>query len=115
MDGGPGIRVELGEADFFDLHHSAFFNSLPVARDGLLTEGAAAREYTMRFVRVPELTAEPAWQRYEPPGNPGGALPLPRLPGRHHLRCGRIRHLLPGLSRTGRVMAGDSAAVSDPL
>jgi hypothetical protein len=31
--------------------------------------GAAAREYTMRFVRIPELTAEPAWQRYEPLGN----------------------------------------------
>jgi hypothetical protein len=42
---------------------------LPVARDGLLEEGATAREYTMRFVRVPELTAEPAWQRYEPLGN----------------------------------------------
>ncbi|HEV2374028.1 MAG TPA: putative glycolipid-binding domain-containing protein [Streptosporangiaceae bacterium] len=69
MDGGPGVRVELGGADFFDLHHCAFFNSLPVARDGLLTEGAAAREYTMRFVRVPELTAEAAWQRYEPLGN----------------------------------------------
>jgi uncharacterized protein len=54
LDGGPGIRVELGEADFFDLHHSEFFNSLPVARDGLLKQGAAAREYTMRFVRVPE-------------------------------------------------------------
>jgi uncharacterized protein len=69
IDGGPVIRVELGDADFFDLHHSAFFNSLPVARDGLLDDGAAAREYTMRFVRVPELTAEPAWQRYEPLGN----------------------------------------------
>jgi hypothetical protein len=23
---------------FFDLHHSAFFNSLPVARDGLLDD-----------------------------------------------------------------------------
>lgn len=23
----------------------------------------------MRLVRVPELTAEPAWQRYEPLGN----------------------------------------------
>jgi uncharacterized protein len=66
MDDGPSIRVELGDADFFDLHHSAFFNSLPVARDGLLEEGATAREYTMRFVRVPELTAEPARQRYEP-------------------------------------------------
>jgi uncharacterized protein len=69
MDGGPGIRVELGSADFFDLHHSAFFNSLPVARDRLLDEGAAPREYTMCFIRVPELTAEPAWQRYEPRGN----------------------------------------------
>ena len=69
LDGGPGIRVELGGADFFDLHHSAFFNSLPVARDGLLTEGAAPREYAMRFVRVPELTAELAGQRYEPLGN----------------------------------------------
>jgi uncharacterized protein len=69
VNGDRGIRVELGDADFFDLHHSAFFNSLPVARDGLLAEGAAAREYTMRFVRVPELTAGPAWQRYEPLGN----------------------------------------------
>jgi hypothetical protein len=69
MDDGPGIRVELGGADFFDLQHSAFFNSLPVARNGLLTEGAAEHEYTMRFVRVPELTAEAAWQRYEPLGN----------------------------------------------
>jgi hypothetical protein len=66
---GPAIRVELGDADFFDLQHSAFFNSLPVARDGLLAEGAAAREYTMRFVRIPGLTAEPAWQKYEPLGN----------------------------------------------
>jgi hypothetical protein len=69
LGGGPGIRVELGDADFFDLQHSAFFNSLPVARDALLQEGAAARDYTMRFVRVPELTAEPLRQRYEPLGN----------------------------------------------
>ena len=69
LDGGAGIRVELGDADFFDLGHSAFFNSLPVARDRLLSQGATARDYTMRFVRVPELTTEPAWQRYEPLGN----------------------------------------------
>ncbi|HYK67295.1 MAG TPA: putative glycolipid-binding domain-containing protein [Streptosporangiaceae bacterium] len=69
MNGDTAIRVELGGADFFDLHHSAFFNSLPVARDGLLDEGAAAREYSMRFVRVPELSAEPVRQRYEPLGN----------------------------------------------
>jgi len=69
LDGGAAIRVELGGADFFDLHHSAFFNSLPVARDGLLEVGAASREYTMRFVRVPELDAAPLRQRYEPLGN----------------------------------------------
>ena len=69
MNGGPGVRIELGGADFFDLHHSAFFNSLPVVRDALPREGAAARDYTMRFVRVPELTAEPMRQRYEPLGS----------------------------------------------
>jgi hypothetical protein len=68
VTGGPAARVELGDADFFDLHHSAFFNSLPVARDGLLEPGPA-RAYTMCFVRVPELTADRAWQRYEPLGN----------------------------------------------
>ncbi len=66
--GGPVARIELGDADFFDLHNSAFFNSLPVARDGLL-KGGAARDYTMRFVRVPELAAERSWQQYEPLGN----------------------------------------------
>jgi uncharacterized protein len=65
---GPTARVELGDADFFDLQHSAFFNSLPVVRDGLLEPGPA-REYTMRFVRVPGLTAEPLGQRYEPLGH----------------------------------------------
>jgi uncharacterized protein len=69
LDDRRGIRVELGGADFFDLGHSAFFNSLPVARDRLLGQGAAAREYTMRFVRVPELTVEASRQRYEPLGN----------------------------------------------
>jgi uncharacterized protein len=68
MDGGPRIRVELGDADLFGLHHPAFCNPLPVARDGPLTEDAC--QYTMRFVRVPELTEEPARQRDEPPGNP---------------------------------------------
>ena len=66
--GGPSARVELGDADFFDLQHSAFFNSLPAVRDGLL-DGGPARDYTMRFVRVPELAAEPYPQRYTPLGN----------------------------------------------
>jgi hypothetical protein len=52
------------------LHPPAFCNPLPAARDGPLTDGAAACQYTIRFVRVPELTAEPARQRDEPPGNP---------------------------------------------
>lgn len=67
MADGRGARVELGDADFFDLQHSAFFNSLPAVRDGLL-DGGPARDYTMRFVRVPELTAEPYRQRYTPLG-----------------------------------------------
>ena len=69
MNGAPAVQIELGGADFFDLQHSAYFNSLPVARDGLLDEGSIARDYTMRFVRIPELTAEASWQRYEPLGN----------------------------------------------
>lgn len=64
---GQETEVELGDADFFDLGHSAFFNSLPVVRDGLL-DGGSAREYTMRFVRVPELTVQLSKQRYEPRG-----------------------------------------------
>jgi len=70
MDGGPRIRAGLGDPGFSDLHHPAFCNPLPAARDGPLTDGEAACEYTIRFVRVPELTTEPARQRDEPPGNP---------------------------------------------
>jgi hypothetical protein len=66
--GGDRARVELGDADFFDLQHSAFFNSLPAVHDGLI-DGGPARDYTMRFVRVPALTAEPYRQRYTPLGN----------------------------------------------
>jgi uncharacterized protein len=68
--GGPRIRAGLGDPGFSDLHHPAFCNPLPAACDGPLTDGAAACEYTIRFVRVPELTTEPARQRDEPPGNP---------------------------------------------
>ena len=70
MDGGPRIRAGLGDTDSSGLHHPAFCNPLPAARDGPLTDDAAACAYAMRFVRVPELTAEPARQRDEPPGNP---------------------------------------------
>jgi uncharacterized protein len=66
--GGASARVELGDADFFDVLASPFFNSLPVARDGLLEPGPA-RDYTMRFVHVPELAVELLPQRYEPLGD----------------------------------------------
>jgi uncharacterized protein len=65
--GGAKAAVELGEADFFDVFASPFFNSLPVMRDGLLG-GGEPRDYTMRFVRVPELDIVPSEQRYEPLG-----------------------------------------------
>jgi hypothetical protein len=48
-----------------DLQASPLFNSLPVLRDGL-HEGGEAREYTMAFVRVPELAVERSEQRYVP-------------------------------------------------
>ena len=66
--GGPRTTVNLGDADFFDVFASPFFNSLPVMRDGLL-DGGAARDYTMRFVRVPELDVVRSEQRYEPLGD----------------------------------------------
>jgi hypothetical protein len=65
--GGPRSVVDLGDADFFDVFASPFFNSLPVVRDGLL-DGGPARDYTMQFVRVPELTVEHSEQRYAPRG-----------------------------------------------
>jgi hypothetical protein len=65
--GGPSATVELDDADFFDVFASPFFNSLPVMRDGLL-HGGPAREYTMRFVRLPSLDVVPSVQRYQPLG-----------------------------------------------
>jgi hypothetical protein len=48
-----------------DLQASPLFNSLPVLRDRL-HEGGNAREYTMAFVKVPELSVERSAQRYVP-------------------------------------------------
>jgi hypothetical protein len=59
--------VELGDADFFDVFASPFFNSLPVVRDGLLDTGPP-RDYVMRFVDVPGLAPSRSEQRYEPRG-----------------------------------------------
>ena len=51
-----------------DLQASPLFNSLPVLRDRLHEGGGEAREYTMAFVRVPELSVERSAQRYVPLG-----------------------------------------------
>jgi hypothetical protein len=47
-----------------DLASSPLFNSLPVLRDRLHEGAGAAREYTMAFVNVPELSVERSAQRY---------------------------------------------------
>jgi hypothetical protein len=65
---GAEATVDLGDADYFDVFASPFFNSLPVVRDGLLG-GGEARDYTMQFVRVPELDVVRSEQRYEPLGD----------------------------------------------
>jgi uncharacterized protein len=51
-----------------DLEASPLFNSLPVLRDRL-HEGGDARDYTMAFVRVPELSVQRSEQRYVPLGH----------------------------------------------
>ncbi|NUS44795.1 MAG: hypothetical protein HOQ24_14035 [Mycobacteriaceae bacterium] len=70
VDVGAGwVRHALGDADFFDLQHSAYFNSLPVLRDRLLSSDATVRDYTMRFVTVPQLNSDRTSQRYHPRGD----------------------------------------------
>jgi hypothetical protein len=66
--GGARTAVELGDADFFDLFASPFFNSLPVMRDDLLVAGPP-RDYVMQFVTVPEVDVVRSAQRYEPRGD----------------------------------------------
>jgi uncharacterized protein len=65
--GGRREQVDLGDADFFDVLNSPYFNSLPVWRDDLLA-AALAHDYTMRFVVVPDLATSLSAQRYEPLG-----------------------------------------------
>jgi uncharacterized protein len=65
--GGARRAFDLGDAEFFDLFASPFFNSLPVDRDGLLDEGPP-HDYEMRFVTLPELDALRSEQRYDPRG-----------------------------------------------
>src|ERR1044072_2026685 len=66
--GERSVRVDLGDADFFDLGWSPRFSSLPVIRDGLLRAGPP-RTYVMRWVDIPSLEIEDAEQHYDPLGN----------------------------------------------
>jgi uncharacterized protein len=65
---GERLKLELGDADFFDLGLSPLFNSLLVRRDDLL-HALGPRDYTMLWVSVPELAVERSKQRYEPLGD----------------------------------------------
>ena len=107
VDGAPGVRVELGDADFFDLHHSAFFNSLPVARDRLLEPRSGPRVHDAlrpraradRRTRVAAVRAG---------GQPDGALPFGWIRGRHQLRRRRLRD---ASTRTTSSGSGDSMLI----
>jgi len=63
--GDRRVEVELGDADFFDLGYSPFFNSLPVLAHGL-HRGGDARDFTMAWIDVPSLELRLSQQRYEP-------------------------------------------------
>lgn len=65
--GERSLKLELGDADFFDLGWSPLFNSLPVIRDGLLEPGPP-RDNVMRWMDVPSLAISISEQRYEPLG-----------------------------------------------
>jgi hypothetical protein len=65
LDLGRGTTPLKDDVFDLDLQASPLFNSLPVLRDRL-HEGGEAREYTMAFVRVPELSVQRSAQRYVP-------------------------------------------------
>jgi hypothetical protein len=71
--GALELRVDRGRLPAHGAGHgySPLFNSTPVLRDGLLAEGAPARDYLMAWVSVPDLTVTPSRQRYEPLGREG--------------------------------------------
>jgi len=57
MDGGPRIRAGLGGPGLSGLHHPASCNPLPAARDGPLTDGAAAEQRQIDLICMPQLTS----------------------------------------------------------
>ena len=67
LDLRRGTKPLRDEVLDLDLQGSPLFNSLPVLRDRL-HEGGDARDYTMAFVRVPELAVERVQQKYVPLG-----------------------------------------------
>jgi hypothetical protein len=67
LDLRRGTKLFKDDVLDLDVWASPLFNSLPVLRDRL-HDGGVAREYTMAFVRVPELSVERSSQRYVPLG-----------------------------------------------
>jgi hypothetical protein len=65
LDLRRGTSPLKGDVLDVDVAGSPLFNSLPVVRDRL-HEGGEAHAYAMAYVRVPELAAERATQRYVP-------------------------------------------------
>ena len=65
LDLRRGTSPLKGDVLDVDVAGSPLFNSLPVVRDRL-HEGGEAHAYAMAYVRVPELAAERAAQRYVP-------------------------------------------------
>jgi hypothetical protein len=65
LDLRRGTKPLRDEVLDLDLQASPLFNSLPVLRDRL-HEGGDAREYTMAFVNVPDLSVVRSEQRYVP-------------------------------------------------
>jgi hypothetical protein len=103
MDGGPRIRAGLGDPGFSDLHHPAFCNPLPAARDGPLTDGAAP----LRVHRA--LRARPRTDRRTSPGSGASrqgtrwCATAPAAPRRTPPSMRTDSSPLPGPSRTRRV------------
>jgi hypothetical protein len=80
MDGGPRIRAGLGDPGFSDLHHPAFCNPLPAARDGPLTDGAAAlgEQRNAQWRYRPVVRGHSATGRSDAPDDQAGGMVLAR-------------------------------------
>jgi hypothetical protein len=70
MDGGPRIRAGLGDPGFPTCNIRRSATRCPPPVTGSSPTARPPARTPIRFVRIPELTTEPARQRDEPPGNP---------------------------------------------